>query len=53
MPRRGFDEQVCALPAISSSLIRERLANRETISDVVPAAVADLIARSSWYLPNK
>ena len=53
VPRRGFDEQVCALPAISSSLIRERLAKRETITDIVPAAVADLISRCGWYLPNQ
>jgi nicotinate-nucleotide adenylyltransferase len=56
VPRRGFDqpnEPISALPAISSSLIRERLAKGETINDVVPAAVAELITRSGCYLSRK
>jgi nicotinate-nucleotide adenylyltransferase len=49
VPRRGFDEQICALPAISSSLVRERLANKKLITDIVPLSVAELIAQHGWY----
>jgi nicotinate-nucleotide adenylyltransferase len=43
VPRRGYDEHPAALPQISSSLIRERLARNEDISQLVPPAVAELI----------
>ncbi len=49
VPRRGFDDHVSALPEISSSLIRERLQNGNDVADLVPAAVAQLIAHNKWY----
>jgi nicotinate-nucleotide adenylyltransferase len=59
VPRRGFKhainepgEHIGALPAISSSLIRERLANGQPIDDVVPTTVANLIKRGGWYPPH-
>ena len=49
VPRRGYDDHPAALPAISSSLVRDRLANRQSITDMVPAAVAELISKHGWY----
>ncbi len=49
VPRRGFDDHPAALPAISSSLVRERLAAGDAAGDLLPVAVADLIARHGWY----
>ena len=50
VPRRGFDDaNVAALPAISSSLIRERIGRGEAISGLVPEAVRGLIEREGWY----
>ena len=50
VPRRGFDDShPDALPAISSTLVRERLKRGEAVNDVVPAAVATLIAANGWY----
>jgi nicotinate-nucleotide adenylyltransferase len=50
VPRRGFDEShPAALPAISSTLVRERLARGDEARDLLPAAVADLISRGGWY----
>jgi nicotinate-nucleotide adenylyltransferase len=49
VPRRGYDDHPAALPQISSSLLRERLARHEDISALVPPAVAELIAAQGWY----
>lgn len=50
VPRRGYDdEHPSAIPAISSTLVREHLAAGLDISDVVPAAVATLIRQRGWY----
>lgn len=49
VPRRGYDDHPAALPQISSSLIRERLARNESVRDLVPPAVATLIAEQQWY----
>ena len=45
VPRRGQggDADPAALPAISSSLVRQRLAEGKPIDDLLPAAVARLI----------
>ena len=50
VPRRGYDDHPAALPQISSSLIRERLARQEDISQLVPPAVAELIRTQRWYV---
>jgi nicotinate-nucleotide adenylyltransferase len=49
VPRRGYDEHLAALPAISSSDLRARLAQGTSIDGLVPAAVARLIAANGWY----
>jgi nicotinate-nucleotide adenylyltransferase len=49
VPRRGYDEHPAALPQISSSLVRERLARGEAVDDLVPPAVARLIQEGGWY----
>jgi nicotinate-nucleotide adenylyltransferase len=50
VPRRGFDDTHAAgLPAISSTLVRTRCAQGETLEGLVPTAVADLIATHHWY----
>lgn len=50
VPRRGFDDShPGALPAISSTLVRERLRVGDTVSTLVPAAVVDLIRERGWY----
>ncbi len=50
VPRRGYDDHPAALPHISSSLVRERLAAGAAIIDLVPPAVAKLIASHQWYV---
>ncbi len=45
IPRRPLDDHPAALPAISSSLVRERLAAGLPVDDLVPAAVALLLRR--------
>ncbi|HEX3133864.1 MAG TPA: nicotinate-nicotinamide nucleotide adenylyltransferase [Planctomycetota bacterium] len=50
VPRRGYDDHPAALPQISSSLIRERLARNDDVRTLVPPAVADLIAAQRWYV---
>lgn len=50
VPRRGYDDHPAALPQISSSLIRERLARKDDIRPLVPPRVAELIAEKKWYL---
>ena len=49
VPRRGYDEHPAALPAISSSLVREQLARGADISALVPPAVDALISSAGWY----
>jgi nicotinate-nucleotide adenylyltransferase len=49
VPRRGYDEHPAALPAISSTAVRERLAHGERVEELVPPAVAELIAAHGWY----
>jgi nicotinate-nucleotide adenylyltransferase len=49
VPRRGYDDHPAALPAISSSLIRDARRRGEDISSLVSPAVADLITRQGWY----
>lgn len=49
VPRRGFDGQDQALPAISSSQVRERLAQGGDVAGWVPEAVARMIADNGWY----
>jgi len=50
VPRRGYDDHPAALPQISSSLIRERLARMEDIGSLVPPQVANLITEHKWYV---
>jgi len=48
VPRRGYDDDhPAALPAISSTLVRRRLAAGEAIDDLVPHRVATSLRRSS------
>jgi nicotinate-nucleotide adenylyltransferase len=49
VPRRGYDEHPAALPAISSSLVRDRCAMGSTIDELVTPAVAALITINGWY----
>jgi len=49
VPRRGYDEHPAALPAISSSLVRDRCAAGSTIGELVTPAVAALIRANGWY----
>lgn len=50
VPRRGYDDaDPAALPAISSTLVREHLKRGEDVGRLMPRAVAELIARSGWY----
>jgi len=50
VPRQGYDNgHPAALPAISSSQVRERLKRSEPVADLLPAAVYDLIQREDWY----
>jgi len=51
VPRGGYDRQAAAIPAISSTDIRERLAAGVPIGDSVPPGVAQLIAAHGWYGP--
>ena len=49
VPRRGYDDHPAALPAISSSLVREKISRGADISALVPPAVAALITLENWY----
>jgi nicotinate-nucleotide adenylyltransferase len=50
VPRRGYDdEDPAALPAISSSQVRERLATGQPVEGLLPAAVARLLAETNEY----
>lgn len=54
VPRRaqGGDDHPAALPAISSSAIRQRLAAGANADDLLPPAVAARITASGWYGPD-
>ncbi len=50
VPRRGYDDaHPAALPAISSTMVRERLRSGQAVTDLVPGAVAKMIAAGQWY----
>lgn len=50
IPRRGYDdEHPAALPAISSSLVREYLATGKDTAGLLPARVASRITAEQWY----
>jgi nicotinate-nucleotide adenylyltransferase len=50
VPRRGYDDaNPAALPAISSTLVRTRLAAGDPCRDLLPAAVAAAVAAGGWY----
>jgi nicotinate-nucleotide adenylyltransferase len=49
VPRGGYDDHPAALPGISSTAIRERLAAGQPIDELVPATVAAAIASEGWY----
>jgi nicotinate-nucleotide adenylyltransferase len=49
VPRGGVDDHPGALPAISSTLVRERLAAGAPVDGLLPAAVARAIAAQGWY----
>ena len=51
VPRRGYDDHPAGLPALSSSLVRERLAAGLAITDLVTPAVAVAISQHRWYAP--
>jgi nicotinate-nucleotide adenylyltransferase len=48
VPRGGYRDGI-ALPTISSSAVRARLADGAGVEHLLPAAVAALIAREGWY----
>ncbi len=49
VPRGGLDDHPGALPAISSSMIRARLAAGESVDGLLPHAVAESIQANGWY----
>jgi nicotinate-nucleotide adenylyltransferase len=49
VPRGGHDSHPGALPAISSSLVRERLRTGGETGGLLPRAVGDEIAAQGWY----
>jgi len=49
VPRGGLDDHPGALPAISSSLIRSRLAAGTPADGLLPQAVLACIQRHGWY----
>jgi nicotinate-nucleotide adenylyltransferase len=49
VPRGGHDTHPGALPAISSSLVRERLRAGIPVDGLLPRAVATEIAANGWY----
>lgn len=50
VPRRGWDDDhLGALPALSSSMIRQRLDHKLSINGLVPSAVEQLIHQHQWY----
>lgn len=54
VPRRGFDDtHPAALPAISSTQVRDRLQHGAAVDELLPPAVAELIAANHWYHPGE
>jgi nicotinate-nucleotide adenylyltransferase len=55
VPRRaqGGDDHPAALPAISSSAVRQRLTTGARADDLLPPAVAVRIAACGWYGPDR
>lgn len=49
VPRGGLDAHPGALPAISSSLVRERLAGGGSTDGLLPQAVVAMISAHGWY----
>jgi nicotinate-nucleotide adenylyltransferase len=50
VPRQGYDRNhPAALPAISSTMVRDHVQRNLPIADLVPAAVANLIRKNGWY----
>lgn len=50
VPRRGYDDgQPAALPAISSTEVRRRLAAGENVDQLLPRRVLALIRKQGWY----
>jgi nicotinate-nucleotide adenylyltransferase len=49
VPRGGHDPHPGALPAISSTLVRQRLAHGGDVGGLVPLNVASEIAHQGWY----
>jgi nicotinate-nucleotide adenylyltransferase len=49
VPRGGHDAGPAALPAISSTLVRRRLAAGDRCADLLPHTVAERIAACGWY----
>jgi nicotinate-nucleotide adenylyltransferase len=49
VPRRGYDDHPAALPQISSTAVRERLAQQQTVQGFVTQRVAQLIEQHRWY----
>lgn len=49
VPRGGLDPHPGALPAISSSLVRERLAGGGSTEGLLPQTVAAMIQAEGWY----
>lgn len=50
VPRRGWDDvHPGALPAISSTMVRELLHSAQAIDHLVPRAVDQLIRKHHWY----
>ena len=49
VPRGGHVEHPAALPAISSTQVRARLAAGAAASDLLPRTVAERIAERGWY----
>ncbi len=49
VPRGGFDDHSGALPAISSSLVRQRLGTGGDVSGLLTKTVAADIDRNRWY----
>ena len=46
VPRGGYDDDPHALPAISSSLVRQRIADQGPLDDLVPLSVRPDLGQS-------
>jgi nicotinate-nucleotide adenylyltransferase len=49
VPRGGHDDHAGALPAISSSLVRQTIADDGDLGNLLPARVAARISELGWY----